>query len=366
MLFAALNIAVFESVRPGCLSPDQSVPAWLRSLCLVQEPFPVEETFPFLSGFLQVATAWWDNREQGPLLSDIWVQADQSGNDLALRATAVLSDDRRWLLIEKLDEKYDERKRVLQRSRQRGLENEKLERVARELATANLEAERVVRDKSDFLAGMSHDLRTPLNAMRGFSTLLLQGRAGELNDKQKGYLDHVMRAADHLLDLINDVLDLSKIEAGFLELRREIFAFDEALEEVLASIVPLAQSKGITIETTPGQHMVHADRIRFRQILYNLLSNALKFTAGGGLIAISAAVGPEWLEVCVKDTGIGIPKEGLDPIFGRYYQANHAQEGTGLGLAITRQLVEQHGGNIRVESSPGVGSAFIFRLPARA
>jgi signal transduction histidine kinase len=287
MLFAALNFAVFESVRPGCLSPIQSAPAWLRSLCLVEEPFPIEETFPFLSGFLQVATAWWDNREQGPLLSDIWVQADQSGNDLALRATAVLSDDRRWLLIEK-----------------------KLERVARELAAANLEAERVVRDKGDFLAGMSHDLRTPLNAMRGFSTLLLQGRAGELNDKQKGYLEHVMRAADHLLDLINDVLDLSKIEAGFLELRREVFAFDQALEEVLATIVPLAQSKGITIETTPGHHMVHADRIRFRQILFNLLSNALQFTAVGGLIAISAAVGPEWLEVCVKDTGIGIPQGG--------------------------------------------------------
>ena len=109
MLFAALNIAVFESVGRGRLRLDKTPPVWLISLCVAGEPFPVEETFPFLAGFLQVANAWWDNREQGPLLSDIWVQDDQSGNDLALRATAVLSEDKRWLLIEKLDEKYDER-----------------------------------------------------------------------------------------------------------------------------------------------------------------------------------------------------------------------------------------------------------------
>jgi signal transduction histidine kinase len=366
-LFAALHMAVLRPAGPGCLTLCPPPPHWLTSLLGAESlrgPIFIDDAFPFLSGFLAVAAAFWRNEERDPLLSDIWVQPDKRGNDVALRATAVTAAGEPYVLIERLEEKYAERRNELQRSRQRGLDNERLERVSRELMAANLSADRVVRDKSDFLAGMSHDLRTPLNAMRGFSTLLLQGRAGELNPKQTGYVEHVMRAADHLLDLIDDVLDLSKTEAGFLELRPECFPFAEALEEVLTTLVPLAQAKGITIETTPGAFSVTADRVRFRQILYNLLSNALKFTSREGLISITASNVAEWLEFCIGDSGTGIPPSEHDAIFGRYYRANTTKEGTGLGLAITRQLIEQHGGDIRVESAPGTGSRFIFRIPA--
>jgi signal transduction histidine kinase len=366
-LFAALHIAVLRPAGPGCLTLCPPPPCWLTSLLGAESlcgPILTDDAFPFLSGFLAVAAAFWRNEERDPLLSDIWVQLDRQGNDLALRATAVTAAGEPYLLIERLEEKYAERRSELQRSRQRGLDNEKLERVSRELLAANLSVERVVRDKSDFLAGMSHDLRTPLNAMRGFSTLLLQGRAGELNPKQTGYVEHVIRAADHLIDLIDDVLDLSKAEAGFLELRPECFAVAESLEEVLTSLTPLAQAKGITIESTSDGFSVTADRVRFRQILYNLLSNAVKFAGPAGLISITASDVAEWLEFRIRDSGTGIPPSEQDSIFGRYYRANTTNEGTGLGLAIARQLVEQHGGNIRVESAPGAGSCFIFRIPA--
>jgi PAS domain S-box-containing protein len=253
--------------------------------------------------------------------------------------------------------------------------NQSLERRSSELATANdelslrnREVERANRLKSEFLASMSHELRTPLNTILGFSELLSEESAGPLNDKQKRFVAHVQRDAHHLLELINDILDLSKIEAGRLELRLEKFSMAVAVAEVLTSVRPLASNKGITLDSDLDTELVlQADRLRFKEILYNLLSNAIKFTPQGGRVWIESLVEGETVRILVGDTGIGIASEDQKPIFESFRQASPTtkgvREGTGLGLAITRRLLEHHGGKIWVESQLGEGSRFYFTLP---
>ena len=169
-------------------------------------------------------------------------------------------------------------------------------RQIRELSLATAEAEKTVQEKSDFLAGRSHDLRTPLNAMFGFTTILLQERAGSLNLKQRGYLEQIRHAAEHLQSLISDILDLSRIEAGFLDLRAEEFPLEDALGEVIETIAPLADAKAIRVCCAPADlrvaQAIYADRTRFLQILFNLLSNAIKFTSRGGTVSVSATTLP--------------------------------------------------------------------------
>jgi signal transduction histidine kinase/DNA-binding response OmpR family regulator len=241
----------------------------------------------------------------------------------------------------------------------------------KELDLRNREVERATRLKSKFLASMSHELRTPLNAIVGFSDLLAEQTAGELNDKQKRFVNHIKQGSAHLLRLINDILDLSKIEAGQLELRSERFQISEALPEVLSTIRPLATAKQITVQHTPEADLpVYADRVRFKQILYNLLSNAVKFTPKDGQISIECAKNGDFITISVTDTGIGIRAEDLEVIFEEFRQVENGkdstQEGTGLGLAITKRLVEQQGGKISLTSEPGKGSRFAFTLPAGA
>ena len=206
--------------------------------------------------------------------------------------------------------------------------NQSLERRSSELATANQElslrnqeVERTNRLKSEFLASMSHELRTPLNTILGFSELLSEQSAGALNDKQKRFLTHIQHDANHLLELINDVLDLSKIEAGRLELRLEKFPMAVAVAEVLTSIRPLAAAKGISLDSTlDAQLALQADRVRFKEILYNLLSNAIKFTPSGGRVWIESAVEDGSARFVVGDTGIGIASRTSRPssrVFGR-------------------------------------------------
>jgi len=252
--------------------------------------------------------------------------------------------------------------------------NQSLERRSSEVATANQElsvrnqeVERANRLKSEFLASMSHELRTPLNTILGFSELLSEESAGALNEKQKRFLSHIQHDANHLLELINDVLDLSKIEAGRLELRLEKFPMAVAAAEVLTSIRPLAATKGIALDSDLDTAMVlQADRVRFKEILYNLLSNAIKFTPAGGRVWIESAVEDGSARVVVGDTGIGIAIEDQQAIFESFRQASvttkGVREGTGLGLAITRRLVEHHGGKIWLESELGKGSRFYFTL----
>jgi signal transduction histidine kinase/DNA-binding response OmpR family regulator len=252
--------------------------------------------------------------------------------------------------------------RVQERTTQLGAANKELEQK-------NREVERATKLKSQFLASMSHELRTPLNAIIGFSDLLAEKTAGPLTDKQGRFVGHVRDGAHHLLQLINDILDLSKIEAGQLELRRENFQIADALPEVLSTIRPLAMAKNINVEQkgTTGLS-VYADRVRFKQILYNLLSNAVKFTPKGGQIEIDYHEVGNLASISVKDTGIGIRPEDQAAVFEEFRQleagAAPSHEGTGLGLAITKRLVEQQAGTISLESAVGKGSRFTFTLPA--
>ncbi len=262
--------------------------------------------------------------------------------------------------IKKLNE--DLERRVVERTMQ-------LAAVNRELELRNREVERANRLKSQFLASMSHELRTPLNAVIGFSDLLSEQTAGPLNEKQMRYVDHVLAGARHLLQLINDILDLAKVEAGQLALRMESFSLADALPEVLSTIRPLAMNKQIQVESSVAPEIwLHADRIRLKQILYNLLSNAVKFTADGGRVELHARRNGSLVCISVNDNGVGIRPEEHEAIFNEFYQVGTTtkgvKEGTGLGLAISRRLVEAHEGKIWVESEPNRGSRFSFTLPA--
>lgn len=236
-----------------------------------------------------------------------------------------------------------------------------------ELAQQNREVERATRMKSEFLASMSHELRTPLNAIVGFSDLLGEETAGLLNIKQKRFVSHVRNGAKHLLALINDILDLSKIEAGQLEVFPENVSLQNALSEVLSLIQPLTDKREIALNITGAEVTVYADRIRLKQVLYNLLSNAVKFTPERGSISVEAHAEGGQAHISVSDTGVGIRKEDQSVIFDEFRQVGESakgiKEGTGLGLAITRKLVEQQGGIITVASELGKGSRFTFTIP---
>jgi PAS domain S-box-containing protein len=247
--------------------------------------------------------------------------------------------------------------------------NTKLAAANKELEVRNREVERANRMKSEFLASMSHELRTPLNAIIGFSDLLAEQIAGALSAKQLRFVSHIQQGARHLLALINDILDLSKVEAGRMELNRENTAVATVLADVLISIRPAAAAKGISVHSSIGPDVTaFADRIRFKQILVNLLGNAVKFTPEGGKIWVGAVERRGRLTVSVSDTGLGIPIEEQEAIFDAFHQAGATtkgiKEGTGLGLAITKRLVEEHGGRIWVESEPGKGARLSFTIPA--
>lgn len=239
--------------------------------------------------------------------------------------------------------------------------NENLERRNREVERAN-------QLKSEFLASMSHELRTPLNAIIGFSDLLREQTTELLTDKQQRYLNHISHGAKHLLTLINDILDLSKIEAGRLDLRLEKLILPDDIEDVFTALKPSAAAKSLHFEVQIHPEIeIRADRTRFKQILYNLLSNAVKFTPEGGKITVDVQADDAMLRLAVRDTGIGIPQDEIETIFESFHQAAETtkgvREGTGLGLAITKRLVEMHRGRIGVESELGQGSTFFVELP---
>jgi len=249
-----------------------------------------------------------------------------------------------------------------------GQYTKKLAETNRELELRSREIERADRLKSEFLASMSHELRTPLHTIIGFSELLGEELEGPLNEKQKRFIQHIHNDSMHLLQLINDILDLSKIEAGRLELRPEPFDVATVVTESLASIRALADAKMLSLETgldVPAA--LEADRLRVKQVLVNLLSNAVKFTPDGGQIRVEAYIRNGLVAFTVSDTGVGIPSEEHKSIFDKFHQvgatAKGIREGTGLGLAITKRLIEEHGGTIEVESEPDRGSRFTFTIP---
>jgi signal transduction histidine kinase len=242
--------------------------------------------------------------------------------------------------------------------------NDELARLYRELETAS-------RHKSEFLANMSHELRTPLNAIMGFSQVLREKLFGELNEKQSEYVGDILSSSEHLLSLINDILDLSKVEAGHLELEVASFSLREALERGVVMIKERATRNGVelALEVDPAVGIVEADERRVRQVVFNLLSNAVKFTPAGGNVEVRSAKVDGDVLVSVADTGPGIAPEDQQRIFEEFQQTHagtRQAEGTGLGLALSKRLIELHGGRIWVESTLGEGSTFTFSLPAEA
>jgi signal transduction histidine kinase len=238
--------------------------------------------------------------------------------------------------------------------------NDELKRLYGELETAS-------RHKSDFLATMSHELRTPLNAIIGFSEVLREQMFGELNERQLAYVNDVLEAGKHLLSLINDVLDLAKIEAGRMELDLSEFALPDVLRSAVSLHSEQANRGGIRLglTTNPEEITVNADERRVRQVVFNLVSNAVKFTPRDGRIDVSAGLGDGHVEVAVADTGPGLSPDELESIFEEFEQTDAGKqvEGTGLGLPLSRRLVELHGGRLWAESTPGQGSTFRFTLP---
>ncbi len=279
------------------------------------------------------------------------ISLSPSESEEGFRVTAIIRDTSERKLTE-------ERMRVVQ------------EQYMHELELRNREIERANRLKSEFLASMSHELRTPLHTIIGFSELLGEQLQGPLNDKQLRFINHIHRDSLHLLELINDILDLSKIESGRLELRPEVFTFADVVKDSLNSVRTLANTKSIKLESSVNvPEAVEADRLRVKQILVNLLSNAVKFTPDRGHVNLTASSGPDFVTVSVTDTGVGIPREEQQAVFDKFHQVGNTtkgvREGTGLGLAITKNLVESHGGAIELESEPGRGTRFTFTLPLR-
>jgi signal transduction histidine kinase len=242
-------------------------------------------------------------------------------------------------------------------------------RLFNEIQEKSAQLEVANRHKSEFLANMSHELRTPLNAIIGFSEVLLQGIFGEMNAKQREYQEDVLTSGQHLLTLINDILDLSKIEAGRMELELTTFSLADALDSGLTIVRERAARHGIRMQAILASDIgtVEADERKVKQILYNLLTNAVKFTPDGGSVDIAARRQNGQIEIEVKDTGIGIAPEDQTRIFEEFRQVGRerSREGTGLGLTLTKRLVELHGGRIWLESEPGKGSTFTFSLPLR-
>jgi signal transduction histidine kinase len=240
-----------------------------------------------------------------------------------------------------------------------------LNRMNDELRRLYEELETVSRHKSEFLANMSHELRTPLNAIIGFSELLQLEIPGELNEQQRSYVDDVLESGRHLLAVINDILDLSKIEAGRMELELADMSLRQTLESSLTMHAERAARDGVVLGLSldPDEITVHADERKVRQVVVNLLSNAVKFTPAGGRVEISALARNGTVEVAVADTGPGIAPEDQPLIFDEFWSRGR-NEGTGLGLPLSRSFIELHGGRLWVESAVGGGSTFRFTLPA--
>jgi signal transduction histidine kinase len=263
---------------------------------------------------------------------------------------------------EKLQNEINERKRMEQ----------EIQNMNKQLEAQNKELGKASRAKSEFLARMSHELRTPLNVVMGFTELMLDQVPGEVNEEQRQCLDDILTSSRDLLELINEVLDLSKVEAGKVELRRKNITLAGVVESVTSAMMAvLSQRKqSLDVDLDKRLPLLQADEARLRQVFFNLLSNASKFTPDGGKIKIEASSKDGWCQVSVSDNGIGVKEKDLKQIFEPFYQADSSmtreRKGTGLGLSLVKEIVEMHGGQIRVESKYGKGSRFTFTLPVVA
>jgi signal transduction histidine kinase/ActR/RegA family two-component response regulator len=241
-------------------------------------------------------------------------------------------------------------------------------RVFRELERKTAELQVASQHKSDFLASMSHELRTPLNAIIGFSEVLLERMFGELNERQDEYLHDILNSGKHLLELLNEILDLSKVEAGRMELEVSVFPLRGTIEHAIALVRERAalHAIAVTLEMDPSLDVIESDELRFKQVMLNLLSNAVKFTPNGGRVAVRAVRSGQRLAVTVTDNGIGIPQEDQERIFESFQQGQRGpsrEDGTGLGLTLCRRIVTLMGGTMSLQTEVGVGSTFGFTVP---
>jgi PAS domain S-box-containing protein len=246
-----------------------------------------------------------------------------------------------------------------------------MEEQALELARAKERAEQESRYKSQFLANMSHEFRTPLNAIIGFSELLDEQTMGALNERQKEFVGYVIQGGRHLLALINDILDLSKVEAGRMQLSYDWVSPEGVVEDVRQMVKPMADKQGVhlILKVSEGLPPVYADPMRVKQILYNLISNGIKFNHRHGKVELTVSCSDDEVSWCIADSGVGMREEDLSRLFREFERIEHRgpkSEGTGLGLALTKRLVELHGGSIHVQSALGQGSTFTVRMPLRA
>ncbi|MBI5235550.1 MAG: MCP four helix bundle domain-containing protein [Deltaproteobacteria bacterium] len=319
-----------------------------------------------------------------PILSIETAARKIGAGDLRVRAEVATHDELGTLadafnrMAEGLEESYNIlEKKVDERTEELRLLAETLSKKKQELELSNMELKEANNMKSQFLANISHELRTPLNSIIGFSELLQEKAFGELNERQALYVGYVHTSGGHLLQLINDILDLSKIEAGRMELMKEDFPVAESLGQILGIVRPMAHKKDISIVDTiaKASPMLNADRAKFKQIMLNLLSNAIKFNVIGGRVNIACSVVEEprgmsmtrYVVLSVADTGIGIKDADKDKLFVEFKQVDSSitreYEGTGLGLTLTKRLVELHGGIIWFDSVYGQGSTFFVKLP---
>ena len=354
--------------------------------------YPDRESLPVNATDLYVDTEdrkrWQDLMERKDIVRDFEVQLRRPDGTIIWvvnHARAVRDADCRVLHLEGSLENITERKQAEEElAKYRDHLEELIEERTSDLVVAKEQAESADRLKSAFLAAMSHELRTPLNSIIGFTGIILKGLVGPLNDEQAKQMGMVQKSARHLLSLITDVLDISKIEAGQIEILAKPFDMRDAIEKVVQTVTPLAQKKELNLvaEVAPKVGQITSDRRRVEQILINLVNNAIKFTPEGGNVTVTADLISDYvfqnvehsirnpqsaIRIRVIDTGIGIKPEDMGKLFETFQQIDiglgRKYEGTGLGLSICKRLVELLGGEIRVESEWGVGSTFTFMLP---
>jgi signal transduction histidine kinase len=362
------DMAIMELAEEGSFGLIGTPPEWLErffpEIIRKRQAAICYDDSPFLDQFLRDAEAFWNAGVEGKLKSGVWLETDAGETECPFEATAVLSGNRKFLMIKAAQHSHDEKQEIIQKGRELALAYHRLEQTEAELREAKKNAENASRSKSDFLTDMSHEFRTPLNAISGYVRILMNHPSA--TEFQLERLEIIRKSTEHLLRLINDTLDISKIEAGRLELEPSDFSLSRFLNDLVGMFRVQAERKQIrfSYQAPNGLPKVMGDERRLRQVMINLLGNAIKFTDKGSVM-LNAEYGDGQVCFEVRDTGPGIASGDMEKIFSPFHQTGSypkMSEGTGLGLSISKKLVKMMGGELTVRSTPGQGT--IFRVKA--